>query len=270
MRISGIIHSVSDHTGEVSEGFGSAITGGEGAPGDLLDDTAVDHSVPGISGGAAGDGILSLLAAGEHTAGDLGNGAVVVQSCLAMGDHIHHTAAGAVQNGQGALIDDGVAGHIGQGLAVQVQGEGAVFRNHHILRKVVEQLHAGLTGFQRFGDSGIAAYASLHVVGRHLALGDQCAQLGGCVIVEGDLTPLIRHAVDIGPGVTAGGGDSHIGQGTVGGIVVSVAAVTHHQSRHGDLVAAAPVAIQVLVFSIDVSGVQLDVGVGDLGGPAPD
>ena len=33
-------------------------------------------------------------------------------------DHIHHTAAGAVQNGQGALIDDGVAGRIGQGLAV--------------------------------------------------------------------------------------------------------------------------------------------------------
>ena len=42
-------------------------------------------------------------------------------------DHIHHTAAGAVQNGQGALIDDGVAGHIGQGLAVQVQGEDLAF-----------------------------------------------------------------------------------------------------------------------------------------------
>ena len=146
---------------------------------------------------------------------------------------------------------------------------GAVFRNHHILRKVVEQLHAGLTGFQRFGDSGVAVAVSLHVVGGHLAAGDQIAQLSGRIIVEGDLTPLIRHAVDIGPGVTAGGGDSHIGQGAVGGIVVSVAAVTHHQSRHGDLVAAAPVAIQVLVFSIDVSGVQLDVGVGDLGGPAP-
>ena len=209
MRISGIIHSVSDHTGEVSEGFGSAITGGEGAPGDLLDDTAVDHSVPGISGGAAGDGILSLLAAGEHTAGDLGNGAVVVQNCLAMGDHIHHTAAGAVQNGQGALIDDGVAGHIGQGLAVQVQGEDLAFGDGDIFCHISEHYDGiAVRGFHgrfqstkplvpdfrswdelqivfRIGVHGKPVYYELVSLARTAVQRDQIVPIGGALRLEG-------------------------------------------------------------------------------------